>query len=291
MAEGVLFNVAEEIIKKVGSLAAQEVALRFGVNDQLRKLEGTRKQLVCGNKVSREVRVFFSKSNQFVYGLGMGHKVKALRERLADIDADSKQFNFEVRDEEKASLNTVREQTTSSEPEVIVGREGDKVALKTFLLNSNYEQNVSVISIVGIGEDTQACMISFGWLSVFALTKASSIDSASDSRIIYENIRVRKGSCTSNLDGDDGNKLNRILQLTGFSDLVYTEAYLTVYPYDTVLNVTAINRTTDTLQNLCLELATVGDQKLVERPQNNTLAPESSRQIKANIKVSSTETL
>ncbi|CAK7354172.1 unnamed protein product [Dovyalis caffra] len=253
--------------------------------------EVQRKQLVCGNKVSREVRVFFSKSNQFVYGLGMGHKVKALRERLADIDADSKQFNFEVRDEEKASLNTVREQTTSSEPEVIVGREGDKVALKTFLLNSNYEQNVSVISIVGIGEDTQACMISFGWLSVFALTKASSIDSASDSRIIYENIRVRKGSCTSNLDGDDGNKLNRILQLTGFSDLVYTEAYLTVYPYDTVLNVTAINRTTDTLQNLCLELATVGDQKLVERPQNNTLAPESSRQIKANIKVSSTETL
>ncbi|CAK7324782.1 unnamed protein product, partial [Dovyalis caffra] len=109
--------------------------------------EVQRKQLVCGNKVSREVRVFFSKSNQFVYGLGMGHKVKALRERLADIDADSKQFNFEVRDEEKASLNTVREQTTSSEPEVIVGREGDKVALKTFLLNSNYEQNVSVISI------------------------------------------------------------------------------------------------------------------------------------------------
>lgn len=34
----------------------------------------------------------------------------------------------------------------------------------------------------------------------------------------------------------------------------------------------------------------MGDLKLVERPQNYTLAPESSKQIKANIKVSSTET-
>jgi len=56
-----------------------------------------------------------------------------------------------ARQEEGASLTTVREQTTSSEPEVIVGREGDKVVVKTFLMNSNYEHNVSVISEVGIG--------------------------------------------------------------------------------------------------------------------------------------------
>ncbi|XP_073019225.1 coatomer subunit beta-1-like [Primulina eburnea] len=91
-------------------------------------------------------------------------------------------------------------------------------------------------------------------------------------------------------DGNDANKLNRILQLTGFSDPVYAEAYVTVHQYDIVLDVTIINRTKETLQNLCLELATMGDLKLVERPQNYTLAPESSKQIKANIKVSSTET-
>ncbi|KHG16299.1 hypothetical protein F383_23779 [Gossypium arboreum] len=91
-------------------------------------------------------------------------------------------------------------------------------------------------------------------------------------------------------DPDDANKLNRILQLTGFSDPVYAEAYVTVHHYDIVLDITVINRTRETLQNLCLELATMGDLKLVERPQNYTLAPESSKQIKANIKVSSTET-
>ncbi|KAG6488141.1 coatomer subunit beta-1-like [Zingiber officinale] len=91
-------------------------------------------------------------------------------------------------------------------------------------------------------------------------------------------------------DGDDANKLNRILQLTGFSDPVYAESFVTVHHYDIVLDVTVINRTKETLQNLCLELATMGDLKLVDRPQNYTLAPESSKQIRANIKVSSTET-
>lgn len=63
------------------------------------------------------------------------------------------------------------------------------------------------------------------------------------------------------------NNLNRMLQLTGLSDPVYAEAYVTVHQYDIVLDVTVINRSNETLQNLCLELATMGDLKLVERPQ------------------------
>ncbi|XP_021808668.1 coatomer subunit beta-1-like [Prunus avium] len=105
---------------------------------------------------------------------------------------------------------------------------------------------------------------------------------------VQDDLKRATGEFTK--DKDDANKLNRILQLTGFSDPVYAEAYVTVNHYDIVLDVTVINRTKETLQNLCLELATMGDLKLVERPQNCTLAPESSKQIKANIKVSSTET-
>lgn len=87
-----------------------------------------------------------------------------------------------------------------------------------------------------------------------------------------------------------GRKLNRMLQLTGFSDPVFAEAHVTVHQYDIVMDVTVVNRTSETLQNVCLELATMGDLKLVERPQNYTLAPGASRAIRANIKVSSTET-
>lgn len=67
----------------------------------------------------------------------------------------------------------------------------------------------------------------------------------------------------------------------GFSDPVYAEAYVTVHQYDIVLDVTVMNRTSETLQNLCLELATMGDLKLVERPQNYTLGPAAQKSIRS----------
>ncbi|KAF6255868.1 coatomer subunit beta [Scenedesmus sp. NREL 46B-D3] len=88
----------------------------------------------------------------------------------------------------------------------------------------------------------------------------------------------------------EARRLNRVLQLTGFSDPVYAEAYVTVHQYDIVMDVTVLNRTNETLQNLTLELATMGDLKLVERLQQYTLASGASKVIRANIKVSSTET-
>ena len=46
-----------------------------------------------------------------------------------------------------------------------------------------------------------------------------------------------------------------------------------------------VNQTADTLQNLVLDFATLGDLKLVERPTTHTLAPHSFLSIKATIKV------
>jgi len=89
---------------------------------------------------------------------------------------------------------------------------------------------------------------------------------------------------------DYGTRLHRIVQLTGWSDPIYAEAYVNVHQYDILLDVTVINQTADTLQNLSLELSTLGDLKLLERPQNYTLGGYAKRNIKANIKVSSTET-
>ena len=50
----------------------------------------------------------------------------------------------------------------------------------------------------------------------------------------------------------------QVTQLTGFSDPVYAEAYVNVNQYDIVLDVLIVNQTADTLQNLTLELATLG---------------------------------
>ena len=76
----------------------------------------------------------------------------------------------------------------------------------------------------------------------------------------------------------------QVTQLTGFSDPVYAEAYVNVNQYDIVLDVLIVNQTADTLQNLTLELATLGT--LVEHgvcltgvPVFDTLAGSQTRHI------------
>lgn len=53
-----------------------------------------------------------------------------------------------------------------------------------------------------------------------------------------------------------------------------------------LLDVLLVNQTANTLQNLCLDFATLGDLKIVERPSVHTIAPHGFQSIKATIKVS-----
>ena len=98
------------------------------------------------------------------------------------------------------------------------------------------------------------------------------------------------------------------LYFAGFSDPVYAEAFVNIQQFDILLgeqgcrrpttcrltrletDVLIVNQTSDTLQDLTIEFATLGDLKLVERPAPHTLGPNAFHNIKATIKVSSTET-
>ncbi|GMI04386.1 hypothetical protein TrVE_jg7457 [Triparma verrucosa] len=88
----------------------------------------------------------------------------------------------------------------------------------------------------------------------------------------------------SGLDG-----LKHTYQLTGFSDSVYSEASLVVNDYDIKLELLLINRTPDAL-SINVELSTIGDLKIVERPQMRVVGPLDQVTLSASIKVSSTET-
>ena len=91
--------------------------------------------------------------------------------------------------------------------------------------------------------------------------------------------------------GEDlSSKLSRVVQLTGFSDPVYAEAYVRVHQFDIVLDVLLVNQTTETLQNLAVEFATLGDLKVVERPTTQNLGPHDFHNVQCTIKVSSTDT-
>ncbi|KAF1356960.1 adaptin N terminal region-domain-containing protein [Delphinella strobiligena] len=85
-------------------------------------------------------------------------------------------------------------------------------------------------------------------------------------------------------------KLSRVVQLTGFSDPVYAEAYVQVHQFDIVLDVLLVNQTRETLQNLSVEFATLGDLKVVEKPTTQNLPPLDFLNVQATIKVSSTDT-
>ena len=94
---------------------------------------------------------------------------------------------------------------------------------------------------------------------------------------------------TLDKDSDFLAKLQRVVPLSGYSDPVYAEAAITVHPFDVLVELFVVNQTTETLQNLTVELSTIGDLKLCENPQTYVLPPGGSQKIRSNIKVCSTE--
>ncbi|VVA34422.1 PREDICTED: putative disease resistance [Prunus dulcis] len=201
MAEGVLFNIVQGIIERLGSRAFEEIGLVWGVNDELQKLqllvsrlravlldaeqkqanneavkewlqsvedevyeaddvldefytEAQWRQMVPGNnKVSKQVRIFFSSSNQLVFGLKMGHKIKDLNKRLHEIASNRTFGQLQVNHEDARFV--IRERVTHSfvREDNIIGRDEDKRAIIQLLLDLDPipTKNISSISIVGFG--------------------------------------------------------------------------------------------------------------------------------------------
>ena len=123
-------------------------------------------------------------------------------------------------------------------------------------------------------------------VSIRQLSKKNALDGADEAEIDLE--RATGGDSTA--AEDLSSKLSRVVQLTGFSDPVYAEAYVKVHQFDIVLDVLLVNQTTETLQNMSVEFATLGDLKVVERPTTQNLGPHDFHNVQCTIKVSSTDT-
>lgn len=122
-------------------------------------------------------------------------------------------------------------------------------------------------------------------LSIRQLTKKAAGDGSDEIELDLE-----KATGGDSAVEDLSSKLSRVVQLTGFSDPVYAEAYVKVHQFDIVLDVLLVNQTTETLQNLSVEFATLGDLKVVERPTTQNLGPHDFQNVQTTIKVSSTDT-
>lgn len=112
-----------------------------------------------------------------------------------------------------------------------------------------------------------------------------------DSKVLDENEKELSAVQSGSQPKEDlTSRLNKIVQLTGFSDPVYAEAYVKVHQYDVTLDVLIVNQTTNTLRNLSVEFAALGDLKVVDKPSSNNIAPHGFHRTQTTIKVSSADT-
>ncbi|XP_021822813.1 putative disease resistance protein RGA4 [Prunus avium] len=112
------------------------------------------RQMVPGNnKMSKQVRIFFSSSNQLAFQLKMGHKIKNINQRLHVIASNRMFVQLELNHEDARFV--IKERVTHSfvREDNIIGRDEDKRAILQLLLDLDpiSTENVSTISIVGFG--------------------------------------------------------------------------------------------------------------------------------------------
>ena len=124
--------------------------------------EALQHKVMAGNKMTKEVRIFFSSSNQLAFSLKMGHRIKAIRERQNVIAKVKDDFHFIQNSVEPQVMNRDRETYSFVLKKDVVGREDDKKEIVKLLLDANIVENVSIIPIVGIrglGKTTLAQLI------------------------------------------------------------------------------------------------------------------------------------
>uniref|UniRef100_A0A7N2LE37 Uncharacterized protein n=1 Tax=Quercus lobata TaxID=97700 RepID=A0A7N2LE37_QUELO len=115
--------------------------------------EALQRNVMAGNKRTKEVRIFFSSSNQLAFSLKMGHKIKAIRERLDVINKEKEDFHFNVGSNEPQIMNRDRESRDTNSlvrEDEVIGRKNDKNEI-IGLFDNNIVDDISIIAIVGIG--------------------------------------------------------------------------------------------------------------------------------------------
>ncbi|KAK9690460.1 hypothetical protein RND81_09G129200 [Saponaria officinalis] len=113
-------------------------------NTMVQKTKGMK-----GGKISKKVRRFFSRSNQFLVAYNMSHEIKNLRSKLDKIAKDRQQFGFS---DVYVPLKRREETMSFASEDNIIGRETDKEAIVGMLIgDSECSNDVDFVTIVGIG--------------------------------------------------------------------------------------------------------------------------------------------
>lgn len=116
--------------------------------------EDLRRKTDDRGRFAAQVSDFFSPSNHLAFRSKMGHRIKAIRERLDDIANDISKFNLfsgvipdvPVRNRDWRKTSSVVEKSHK-----IVGRDENRKEIIELLMQSSTQENLSKVVIVGIG--------------------------------------------------------------------------------------------------------------------------------------------
>ncbi|XP_050274023.1 putative disease resistance protein RGA1 [Quercus robur] len=151
-----VFQKAEELQYKKQEVRDWIMKLRgaiYDADDLLTDLstQDLRRREMGDEEMAKKVRTFFSSSNQVAFRLKMAHKLKAMVERLKEIENDMKNLELVACPPQATVVSRERDQTHSFVEEIFLGRKEDKNNIIGLLLDVDEGHNVSFISIVGIG--------------------------------------------------------------------------------------------------------------------------------------------
>ncbi|KAK9290179.1 hypothetical protein L1049_008345 [Liquidambar formosana] len=178
----------------------------YDVDDVLDELstEALRRKVEIHGSKLKEVSNFFSRSNPISFRFKIGHKIKEIRGRLDNIAKDRRDFQFSTEQVE----NAVRERTSHSSVQEsdVIGRENDKEHIVRILLESENDESLSVIPIVGLG----------------GLGKTTLAKLVYHDRRVVENFELRMWVCVSE-DFDIKKLIKKILESIPGVHCEYTE--------------------------------------------------------------------
>ncbi|XP_030949503.1 putative disease resistance protein RGA3 [Quercus lobata] len=128
---------------------AMDVLDEFECEDLRRQVVKKYGSTGSGSGSGRKVCCFFSSSNSLAFRNKMGHRVKGIRKRLDLIANDRDQFHLEMRLDDNRIVH--RETHSFVRDRDVIGRADDKQKIIDLLMLPNDNDNISVISVVGIG--------------------------------------------------------------------------------------------------------------------------------------------
>ncbi|KAK9933148.1 hypothetical protein M0R45_020354 [Rubus argutus] len=143
-------KAVEDWVRKLKAIAhdADDVLDEFNY-------ELLRRKVQLQHHMKKKVLSFLSASNPILFRLKMAHKIKNINASLADLEGKAAFINLvkKQRDATPQGLRPDREQTDSlfAKDEKVIGRDEVVSNIVKSLINSNNQQNLSVMAIVGVG--------------------------------------------------------------------------------------------------------------------------------------------